>query len=128
VGDFRGKVLGPTDPAKAPATSLRGMLAADWEKLGLAGAPNTTDNGVHASASPFEGLAERMNWLQVSISEDEFGKSLLAGGLSEEMIKAWSVDPQVTVAADTKKSIFDSLEDIDREDCLAKCIEFAALN
>ena len=23
-----------------------------------------TDNGVHASASPFEGLAERMNWLE----------------------------------------------------------------
>lgn len=29
--DFRGKVLGPTNPADAPADSLRGMLRADWE-------------------------------------------------------------------------------------------------
>ena len=73
-GEFRGGVLGPTDPAKAPSDSLRGMLNADWSALGLAGAPNTTDNGVHASASPFEGLAERMNWLQAPISEDAFGQ------------------------------------------------------
>jgi hypothetical protein len=53
--DFRGKVLGPTNPADAPADSLRGMLNADWQSLGLKSAPNTGDNGVHASASPFEG-------------------------------------------------------------------------
>jgi len=126
-GDFRGQVLGPTDPGKAPATSLRGMLMADWEKLGLKGAPNTTDNGVHASASPFEGLAERMNWLQVPVAEDEFGKALLDAGLSEEMIKAWSVDPQVNLG-DKKGSIFDTLEDIDKDECLAKCAEIAKLN
>ena len=61
---FVRQVLGPTDPAKAPEGSLRGMMNAQWEALGLAAAPNTTDNGVHASASPFEGLAERMNWLK----------------------------------------------------------------
>ena len=102
--DFRGKVLGPTDPAKAPEGSLRGMLMARWEELGLEGAPNTTDNGVHASASPFEGLAERMNWLQVPLAEDEFGKQLLAAGMSEEMIKAWSVDPQVAPHADLTRA------------------------
>eukprot|EP00755_Sulcionema_specki_P003712 Sspe_Gene.28314::Locus_12752_Transcript_1_1_Confidence_1.000_Length_602::g.28314::m.28314 len=62
--DFRGKVLGPTDPAEAPADSLRGIVMKDWEKLGLKKKPDVGDNGVHASASPFEGLAERMNWLQ----------------------------------------------------------------
>merc|ERR1712226_1696087 len=61
--DFRGKVLGPTDPADAPKDSLRGGALADWQNLGLAAAPNTSENCVHASASPFEGLAERMNWL-----------------------------------------------------------------
>jgi hypothetical protein len=34
-----------------------------WEALGLRAPCNTSDNGVHASASPFEGLAEKMNWL-----------------------------------------------------------------
>jgi hypothetical protein len=67
--DFRGKVLGPTDPAKAPPESLRGTLFSGWEGLGLASAPNTGDNGVHASASPFEGLGERKNWLKTALSD-----------------------------------------------------------
>jgi len=55
-------VLGPTDPAKAPEGSLRNLLFKEWEQYGLKYEPNTGDNCVHASASPFEGLAERMNW------------------------------------------------------------------
>ena len=57
--DFRGTVLGPTDPAKAPDGSLRKAILDGWEALGLAATPDNTDNGVHASASPFEALAER---------------------------------------------------------------------
>ena len=34
--DFRGKVLGPTDPKDAPAGALRGIIAGDWKALGLA--------------------------------------------------------------------------------------------
>ena len=129
--DFRGSVLGPTDPAKAPAGSLRGKLMSDWEALGLAAAPNTGDNGVHASASPLEGLAERTNWLAAdfTISSDPFGKMLLAEGISEDMVKAWCIDPQVVINADGKKaSMFDQLEDLDLPECLAKCKEIAAMN
>merc|ERR1719362_517879 len=61
--DFRGSVLGPTDPATAPADSLRGAILAKWKELGLTSEPNVGNNGVHASASPFEALAERMNWI-----------------------------------------------------------------
>ena len=50
-----GQVLGPTDPSTAPPDSLRGQIMSGWEGLGLAAPPNTGDNGVHASASPFEG-------------------------------------------------------------------------
>ena len=57
-------VLGPTDPKAAPEGSLRNMILQDWVALGLKDEPNTGDNCVHASASPFEGLAERMNWLK----------------------------------------------------------------
>jgi len=126
--NFRGQVLGPTDPGKAPADSLRGRLHADWQNMGLPGEPNTTDNGVHASASPFEGLAERMNWLGVSVRDDPFGKELLKVGLSEPLIKAWSVDPQVPQPGGGSASIFDSLEDMNIADCLAKAAELSKLS
>lgn len=119
--DFRGKVLGPTNPADAPKDSLRGLMFAQWEALGLTKVPDNGLNGVHASASPFEGLAERMNWLSTKVDEDEFGKVLIAGGVSEETIKAWSVDPQVEGVG----SLFDAMEDLDHDACLSKCVEIA---
>ena len=33
--DFRGKLLGPTDPASAPEGSLRQMIYSKWSELGL---------------------------------------------------------------------------------------------
>ena len=54
------------------------------------GAEDTGDNGVHASASPFEALAERSNWLRASISKDAFGKALLASGIPLPLLtKEW---------------------------------------
>merc|ERR1719428_2505435 len=98
--DFRGKVLGPTDPKEAPKDSLRGKILSDWKALGLKSEPNVGDNGVHASASPFEGMAERMNWLGARCAEDGFGQAMLGAGISEDTISAWSVDPQVKTDAE----------------------------
>lgn len=124
--DFRGKVLGPTDPATAPADSIRGMIMARWQELGLETEPNTGDNGVHASASPFEGLAEKMNWLGVALDADPFGAALLKAGVPAETISAWSVDPVVPYdGAGAKGSLFDALEDLDTEPCIAKCVELS---
>ena len=51
---------------------------------------DTGDNGVHASASPFEALAERSNWLRASVSKDAFGKALLASGIPLPLLtKEW---------------------------------------
>jgi hypothetical protein len=44
--DFRGKVLGATDPATAEGGSLRRAIYTDWKQLGLAAEPNVGDNGV----------------------------------------------------------------------------------
>jgi nucleoside diphosphate kinase len=120
--DFRGSVLGPTDPATGPEGCLRGLIYQNWEELGLSAQPNVGDNGVHASASPFEALAERMNWVGAKLEEDEFGAALLEAGISAKTIKAWSVDPQVTYGAASmpiKGSLFDALEDVDSDQCLA---------
>jgi len=126
--DFRGKVLGPTDPAEAPADSLRGIVMKDWEALGLKEVPNVGDNGVHASASPFEGLAERCNWLEKDMKEDAFGKAMLDAGISEEWSKAGMVDPQVPLDAEGKKgSLFDAVEDQDAAPCLETLTALAKL-
>merc|ERR1711959_54951 len=110
-------------PAEAPADSLRGKILSKWRELGLEAEPNVGDNGMHASASPFEAFAERNNWLSMSIKDDQFGKQLLGAGLEESLIKAWSVDPQVTIAPSKQGSIFDQLEDLDSKECLGKVKE-----
>jgi len=118
---FRGDVLGPTDPADASADSLRGIFYKDWKKFDLKFQPNTGDNAVHASASPFEALAERMNWLGLRPDRDSFGKQLLKVA-SRAQVKSWSVDPQVTFGPmPITRSLFDSLEDTDTDYCLALC-------
>mmetsp|Transcript_49107 Transcript_49107/g.90017 ORF Transcript_49107/g.90017 Transcript_49107/m.90017 type:complete len:332 (+) Transcript_49107:74-1069(+) len=126
--DFRGKVLGPTDPADAPKDSLRGEILEKWQDLGLPGKPNTGDNGVHASASPFEAMAERMNWLSVKCNADSYCKALVSAGITEKNITAWSVDPQVKIEAGGKKgSLFDALEDMDATPCLEKAKTLQAM-
>lgn len=126
--DFRNELLGPTDPAEAPATSIRRTILETYKELGLKDVPNKGDNGVHASASPFEGLAEKTNWLSCKISEDPFGKALLAAGLTEETIKEWSVDPRVKLPnGEGMGSVFDALEDMDAGDCLKKLVELNGL-
>lgn len=126
--DFRGKVLGPTDPAEAPKDSLRGKIYADWKNLGLKAEPNVGDNGVHASASPFEALAELNNWCGMALKDVGFGRDMVAAGISEATIKDWSVDPQVKIEGDKKGSLFDAVEDMDSAECLAKLKQLNTLN
>lgn len=123
--DFRGKVLGGTDPKAADAGSLRNDIFKDWRKLGLEAEPNTGDNGMHASASPLEALAERVNWLGRCLREDPFGRALLSAGVRFDCIKAWTDDPAVNFEG-KKQSLFDLLEDLDGKDCIQKSIEIAA--
>jgi hypothetical protein len=119
--DFRGKVLGPTDPAEAPADSIRGLVAANWKSLGLSAPCNVGDNGVHASASPYEALAEFNNWLETGPAAESFGRRMIAAGISKETIKFWGQDPQVKYIKDGKEgkgSLWDLVEDMDSAECL----------
>merc|ERR1712224_1088335 len=86
--------------------------------------PNVGDNGVHASASPFEAMAERNNWLGVPIEGDLFGRAMMAC-VPKETIAAWTKDPQVDIGEGKKGSIFDALEDMNSSDCLAKAAGLA---
>ena len=126
--DFRGNLLGPTDPKECPEGSIRRTILDQYQSLGIKDCPNKGDNGVHASASPFEGLAEKCNWLGASVDTDSFGKALLGAGLSKKTIAEWSVDPRVTLPGGDKGSVFDALEDMDVDECLAKLVELNGLN
>lgn len=125
--DFRGKVLGGTDPKTADQASLRNEIYRDWKALTLDSEPNTGNNGLHASASPFEALAERTNWLGVPLTQDYFGRAMLAAGISLAMIKAWCDDPAVKFQS-KNQSLFDLLEDLDGRECLRKSQEIKAQN
>jgi hypothetical protein len=76
--------------------------------------------GMHASASPFEAMAERANWLGADISKDIYGKTMLAAGLPMSTIVQWTQDPQVPLADGSKGSLFDALEDTNAAACLEK--------
>jgi nucleoside diphosphate kinase len=125
--DFRGKVLGATDPSTAADGSLRKTIFSDWAKLGLKSEPNVGDNGVHASASPFEALAERLNWMGATLETDPFGKALLESGVPKSTIMEWTKDPQVNFEG-KKASLFDLLEDLDYDPCLAKAQAIAGVS
>jgi hypothetical protein len=125
--DFRGKVLGATDPSTAVAGSLRKEIHGQWKTLGLGAEPNVGDNGVHASASPFEALAERLNWMGVTLEDDAFGKAMLGSGIPKDTIMAWTKDPQVSFES-KKSSLFDLLEDLDYDDCLKKAQDIAGVS
>jgi len=115
--------LGATNPTAAPVGSVRRTILDNYKKLGLSTKPNTGDNGVHASASPFEALAERMNWLGVAMEDDPFGKALLTK-VPKSKIEEWAGDAQVSVEGETKAgktmSVFDTLEDLDADTILKK--------
>eukprot|EP00300_Choanocystis_sp_HF-7_P037052 c53040_g1_i1.p1 GENE.c53040_g1_i1~~c53040_g1_i1.p1 ORF type:complete len:543 (-),score=130.16 c53040_g1_i1:105-1733(-) len=129
--DFRAKVLGPTDPTEGPTDSLRGTIFAKWKELGLSSVPNVGDNGVHASASPFESLSERVNWLGANVDSDPLGKALLKAGLTEDALADWFKDPQVEVPLKggdkAKKSLFDALEDLDTKPTFLTLLRIAGV-
>jgi len=125
---FRNSVLGPTDPTEAPKQSIRRTILDQYRQLGLSSEPNKSDNGVHASASPFEGLAEKMNWLNLDLEYDALGKTLLDVGLTRSRIEEWSKDPQIQVSDSSRGSVFDELEDLDVQACVNKLIELNRLN
>lgn len=127
--DFREKVIGPTDPAQAPRSSLRGTLYASWQEWGLHAQPDMGDNGLHASKSPFEGFVERSNWLGQNADRDPFGMRLLQAGISMEQLQDWTKDTQVRLTPDCQESsMFEALIDLDANECLDKCRLIADAN
>jgi len=124
--DFRGQALGATDPALSAKNSLRSLVLERWEVLGLPASPDIGNNSVHGSASPFEALVERNNWLGVDIAVDPFGAALLKAGLTLEQLMEFRRDPQVAFGG-KNASLFDSLEDVNSDECIQRLKEIAGV-
>jgi hypothetical protein len=56
--DYRTHFVGATNPAKAVPNSIRNYMLNNYQALGLLDAPQGSDNGIHASASPVEAAYE----------------------------------------------------------------------
>jgi nucleoside diphosphate kinase len=120
--DFRGKVIGATDPSKAVEGSLRNKIMREWKELGLASEPNTGNNGVHASAGPVEGLRERMVWVGATLEADAFGKAALAAGVKRKLLDSWLNNDRVKIG-DKEGNAFDLLEDINSSEAIRIALE-----
>lgn len=122
--DFREQVLGGTDPTTAAKGSLRREVLEKWKELGLSSCPNVGDNSLHASASPFEAMFERYNWLQKPLDSDPYAQAMMKAGIDKKTIVNWTSDPQVPFEG-KKGSLFDFLEDLSSEECIEKSMKIA---
>ena len=67
------------------------------------------------------------NWMGAKLEDDDFGKAMLASGIPKDTIMTWTKDPQVEFDG-KKASLFDLLEDLDYDDCLAKSQSIAGVS
>ena len=111
--DFRKNVIGGTNPSLARPESLRSLMNARWEDLGLARPLDMMRNGLHASASAFEALVERATWLQMSAESDALGAELIDLGLTSEGMMDWVANVSVK-----GKPVFDHMDDKGRRECV----------
>lgn len=115
---FRNDIIGATNPATAAEGSIRATCKAKFAELGLKEEPNNTDNCVHASAGPLEGLKERMIWLGWTLATDPTGSKLIEVCLDKEAgIMELLEDPPIDMyGLGGSKTAFDLTEDKDTKE------------
>ncbi|MBN2510622.1 MAG: hypothetical protein JXB03_10100 [Spirochaetales bacterium] len=109
--NFRSLVIGATDPSKAADGSIRKQLYADFSRYGLSSRPSMSDNGVHASAGPIEGMRERMVWAGIPPQDSELGTALERRGLGSALTTL--LENSEAVYEGNKGPVFDITEDAD---------------
>lgn len=108
---FLTNVIGCTNPANAPETSVRGYIFHHWRALKLSFPLDVTSNGVHASAGPVEAMVERHLWFGTPYDSDVLMQRALRRGFSGATLLHWAINPAVTVQGDevTEGFAFDVL-------------------
>eukprot|EP00557_Chaetoceros_sp_GSL56_P008603 CAMPEP_0176492178 /NCGR_PEP_ID=MMETSP0200_2-20121128/8845_1 /TAXON_ID=947934 /ORGANISM="Chaetoceros sp., Strain GSL56" /LENGTH=339 /DNA_ID=CAMNT_0017889693 /DNA_START=813 /DNA_END=1835 /DNA_ORIENTATION=- len=136
--DFLTRAIGSSDPSKALPDSLRRTIYDRYRYLEMEERPNEFFNAIHASESPLEGLAERLNWsFSKTVQQDEFGKTLLGKGIPESKILEWCENSKVSMSRNDATAtiggryvdvagmmdIFDVVKGMDTRECLDTLIQ-----
>jgi len=122
---FRSEVVGATDPSRAVPGSLRSEFLRRWRDLGLPVEPHAGENAVHASASPLEAMAERLNWMRLEVWNDPFGRILQSKNVSPARARDWASDPMVQHDG-RQQSLFDVVENLDTKECIQRMMALSA--
>ncbi len=105
---FRTDVVGATRPEQAQAQSVRGVLLANQQALGI-GPVAVATNGVHGSAGPVEAMVEIARFLEIAPERTDLGSALLDAGVPATTIE------QLTSSGDTggdlRQKVFDGTEE-----------------
>jgi nucleoside diphosphate kinase len=101
---LRQEMTGSTDPTRASPGSIRGMLLARKEKLGLHDVATAT-NGAHCSAGPLEAMLEFSRFFSdhaekthIKLADTPFGQQLLRDGIGKREIAALGKNPQLSTS------------------------------
>lgn len=109
---FRSDVIGATNPAVAAKKSIRGRLYQhpEFPQLKL----DARDNVIHASASPFEALVEKLVWLDnFDPGSDPLGHLLQSHGFDISKILPWHRENPTVTLEGKEGALVDLLEDKD---------------
>eukprot|EP00992_Anisonema_acinus_P008915 TRINITY_DN5098_c0_g1_i1.p1 TRINITY_DN5098_c0_g1~~TRINITY_DN5098_c0_g1_i1.p1 ORF type:complete len:374 (+),score=51.89 TRINITY_DN5098_c0_g1_i1:49-1170(+) len=108
---FLEDVVGDKAPLNSKVGSIRWEIFSNWKSCKLSEQPNRLV--FHSSESAFQAMAERMNWLKESVTENEFSKALLKAGMSNEVIAKWIFNPMYD-----GRRIFSHFEGMDASNCV----------
>mmetsp|Transcript_16856 Transcript_16856/g.43839 ORF Transcript_16856/g.43839 Transcript_16856/m.43839 type:complete len:487 (-) Transcript_16856:1380-2840(-) len=104
--------------------SLQGLLLSEWSTMGLRGAaptPTLETDLLYFSSSPLQGMADRVNWLDVPISSDSFGRGLMDVGIDEVTVRQLRNE---ALLADGSR-LFDEVAGLNASECVEVCLAAA---
>lgn len=122
---LRSELIGATDPAKAAAGSIRGLLRAEPAAYGLS-TVNSNFNGVHMSAGPLEGLGELDRFFSrvQDVTAWTFAAALRGAGLTDADLPGLLANPVISAGGE-RGTAFDLTEGLNAEPAAALLAEAA---
>lgn len=114
---LRNEMVGNTYPEKAAPDSIRGSIYAEPPKFGLSQV-DISNNGVHLSAGPFEGVFELVNFFGGLYEREKdrmlplLVRRLMSRGISEDKALKVAQNPPITVSG-KRTDLFSATEDFD---------------